>query len=163
MKLLTFCEQTSVNIHGAFGDLRIVDAKHLQHSDCKEAFLFLKENFRQCSWAMEVLKVTIYRCQLHVNVVVTSLKPSSKLGHSRKDPYPTHRGNFRHPEIGGGGDCLKNILNLYKMSGEGVWIFFGTTYSSVILSSQFPNIININSNININKNYIIIIIIIKFF
>ena len=26
---------------------RIVDVKHLQPSDCKEAFLFLKENFRQ--------------------------------------------------------------------------------------------------------------------
>ena len=40
---------------------------------------------------------------------------------------------------GGGSDCLKNILNLYKMSGEGEgvllissmgggWIFFETTY-----------------------------------
>ena len=54
-------------------------------------------------------------------VIVTSLKHSSKLGHSKKDSYPTHRGNFHRPEKAGGGgsDCLKNILNLYKMSGEG--------------------------------------------
>ena len=52
---------------------------------------------------MGVLKVIIYQCQLHVNVIVTSLKPSSKLGHSKKDPYPTHRGNFRRPEMEGGG------------------------------------------------------------
>ena len=39
------------------------------------------------------------------------------MGHSRKDPFPTHRGNFRRP--GGGGNRLKNVLNLYRMSGEG--------------------------------------------
>ena len=60
------------------------------------------------------------------------------MGCSKKDPYLTHRGNFRRPERGGGRDCLKNVLNLYRMSGEGeggianflrggVWIFSGTT------------------------------------
>ena len=41
------------------------------------------------------------------------------LGRSKKDPYPTHRGNFRRLERGGGRDCLKNVLNFYRMSREG--------------------------------------------
>ena len=49
---------------------------------------------------MVLLKVIIYQCQLHVNVIVTSLKPSSKLGHSKTNPYPTHGGNFHRPERG---------------------------------------------------------------
>ena len=55
------------------------------------------------------------------------------MGRSKKDPYPTHRGNFCRPERGVG-----IVLNLYRMSGEGegwycqfppweVWIFSGTT------------------------------------
>ena len=55
---------------------------------------------------MVLLKVIIHQCQLHVNVIVTSLKPSSKLGRSKTDPYPTHGGNFHRPERGGS-DCLK--------------------------------------------------------
>ena len=62
----------------------------------------------------------------------------SLLGCSKKDPYPTHRENFRRPERGGR-DCLKNVLNLYRMSREGrgvlpispmgvAWIFSGTTH-----------------------------------
>ena len=40
------------------------------------------------------------------------------MARSKKDPYPTHRENFCRPERGGR-DCLKNALNLYRMSGEG--------------------------------------------
>ena len=36
------------------------------------------------------------------------------MGHSEKDPYPTHRGNFCGPEVGEG-NCLRSILNLYRM------------------------------------------------
>ena len=38
------------------------------------------------------------------------------MGCSKKDPYPTQRGNFCHP---GRRNYLKNVLNLYRMSGEG--------------------------------------------
>ena len=40
------------------------------------------------------------------------------MGCSKKDPYPTHRGNFRRPESGGR-DCLKTVLSLSRMSREG--------------------------------------------
>ena len=52
-----------------------------------------------------------------VNLHVDSAKVI-KLGRSKKDPNPTHRGNFRRPrgrELNG----LKNVLNLYRMSEEG--------------------------------------------
>ena len=38
------------------------------------------------------------------------------LGCLKKDPCPTHRGNFCR--LGRGGNCLKNVLNFYGMSGE---------------------------------------------
>ena len=37
------------------------------------------------------------------------------MGHSKKDPYPTHRGNF-HP-LGGEGELPTDCFNLYRMSG----------------------------------------------
>ena len=40
------------------------------------------------------------------------------MGRSKKDPFPTHRGNFRLPGRGEG-NHLKNVLNLDRMSGEG--------------------------------------------
>ena len=59
----------------------------------------------------------------------------------KKDPYPTHRGNFCRPGRGEG-NCLKNVLNLYRMSEEGegvllissvgVWIFSGMTNYVVV-------------------------------
>ena len=39
---------------------------------------------------------------------------TTPMGRSKKDPYPTHP-----PSGEGGRDCLKNALNLYRMSGEG--------------------------------------------
>ena len=35
------------------------------------------------------------------------------LCHSKKDPYPTHRGNFGEGE----GNCLKNVLNPERREG----------------------------------------------
>ena len=40
-----------------------------------------------------------------------------KMGCSKKDPFPTHRGNFHRPKRVEG-NHLK-VLNLYRMSGEG--------------------------------------------
>ena len=59
------------------------------------------------------------------------------MGHSKKDPYPTHRGNFHRPkrEVG---NCLKNVFdeNLYRMSreGEGGIVYFlrGGRYGSFL-------------------------------
>ena len=40
------------------------------------------------------------------------------LGRSITDPFPTHSGNFRRPGRGEW-NHLKNVLNLYRMFGEG--------------------------------------------
>ena len=41
-----------------------------------------------------------------------------EISRSKKDPFPTHRGNFRRPGRGEG-NHLKNVLNSYRMSREG--------------------------------------------
>ena len=63
------------------------------------------------------------------------------LGRSKKDPFPTQRGNIiSFVRAVGEGNRLKNVLNLYRMSGEGEgsivnflragggWIFSGMTH-----------------------------------
>ena len=52
-----------------------------------------------------------------VGVLKDSTEKFTLLGRSKKDPYPTHRGNSSRPGKGGG-KLSKNVLNLYRMSGE---------------------------------------------
>ena len=67
------------------------------------------------------------------------------MGCSKKDPYPTQRGNFRHP---GRRNYLKNVLNLYRMSGEGEGALLISSVGGYGSFLERPNDIKINMVLN---------------
>ena len=81
----------------------------------------------------------------------------------KKIHIPTLRGNFHH--LGrGGGNGLKNVLNLYRMSGEGeggiviflcggVWIFSYLSHKFVKIVNLF--ITNVGHDQNKNRSFIL--------
>lgn len=69
-------------------------------------------------WKETVYFLKSQVCSLYIESLTKLLLDEPlwpKLGCAKKDPFP-HTGNF--PCLGRGG-CLKNIINLYRMSREG--------------------------------------------
>ena len=78
----------------------------------------------------------IFCVNLNLTIKKIHTQPTEEIGLFQKRSIPHQQRKFP-PSGEGGSDCLKNVLNLHRMSGEGVLLispmggygsFFGTTH-----------------------------------
>jgi hypothetical protein len=64
----------------------------------------LSKTFQRPLRAIRCRKIAMYKH--HFYQVISPVKSHPKMGHSRKDPYSPHGGNFCHPEGEGRKNCF---------------------------------------------------------